>query len=100
MVPTHVVKPKQKLLRTLLQVGKLVANWTMILADCIATSLRAIEPNAECISFVIVDRIPIIPFFSVPPWRWSIMMPAPKQVMQAKRSHVIDHCFIRVEHQA
>src|SRR5262245_2189573 len=92
------MEPEQKLFRTLLKIRELLSHRRLILADCIAASLRPIESNPECIGLVIVNRIPIVTFFLVPPWRRPVMMSTPKEMMKSKRRHVIHDCFVRLEH--
>src|SRR6185369_817552 len=92
------MKPEQKLLRTLLKIRELLSHRQMILAHCAATSLRPIESNPERIRLVIVNRVPIVTLFLVPPGRWAIMMSTPKEMMQSKRRHVIHDRLMRLEH--
>ena len=99
MIPRHVVKPKQKLFRTLPDIRELPAHGQMILADCVATRLRPIKSDPGVVRLVIVNRIPIVTFLLVPPGRWSVMMSSPHQVMKAKRRHVIHDRIVRREHQ-
>src|SRR2546423_14834668 len=73
MVPRHMMKPKQKFFRTCLQVGKLLTHGRMILADCVAAGYCPVEAQPECVSLVIIDRIPVFARLRVPPGRWTIM---------------------------
>src|SRR6185369_11746660 len=93
-------KPEQKVFRTLLKIRELLSHRQMILTHCVAAGLRPIESNPERIRLVIVNRVPIVTLFLVPPGRWSIMMSAPKKMMKTKRRHVIYDRLMRREHQS
>src|SRR5437763_11034768 len=71
----------------------------MILADCVAAGFCPVEAQPECVSLVIIDRIPVFARLRVPPGCWTIMMSAPHQVMKTERSHVVDRGLMRSEHQ-
>src|SRR5262245_43359088 len=100
MVPGRVMKPDQKLFRASSQAGEPVTRWRMILANGIAASLRAIESQPAFVGAVVIGRIPVGPFFLVPPRRGAVMMPAPHNVMQPQRRHVIHQRLVRFEHHA
>src|SRR6185436_15730692 len=93
------MKPKQKLLGTTLQIRKLLPHPLLILTHCVAAAAGPIKSDPKCTSFVIVDRVPIVAFFLVPPRRWSVMMSSPHQMMESKRRHVIHDRLVRLEHQ-
>src|SRR5262245_60738401 len=48
---------------------------------------------------MIIDRIPVITLFCVPPWRGTVMMTTPHNMVQSKRSHIVDQCFVRSNHE-
>src|SRR5436309_3152564 len=98
MVPRDMMKPKQKFFRTGLQIRELLTHRRMILSDRVATGFCPVEAQPECVSLVIIDRVPILARLGVPPGRWTIMVPTPHQVMKTERSHVIDRRLMRPEH--
>src|SRR5215470_8233812 len=93
------MKPEQILFRALIYSSELPRDFRTILAHGVAPSLRPVESNPKRIRLVIVNRVPIVTFLRVPPRRWSIMMSAPKEMMQSKRRHVVHDCLMRLEHQ-
>src|SRR5438445_11138789 len=94
------MKPQQKLFGTRIQNREVFAHWLMILTYGTAPGLRAIESYSFGIGAVKVNRIPIIARLRVPPRRRTIMVTAPKKVMQPERRHVVDHGLVRLEHDA
>src|SRR5262249_31250075 len=89
MIPRDVMEPGQKLLRARAQVGEEVTRRRVILAYGIAPGLRAVEAKAAFVGAVIIGRVPIGAPLFLPPRRGAVMMPAPHNVMQPKRRHVI-----------
>src|SRR5713101_1034230 len=93
MIPSHMMKPQQKVLRTSIQVRKLIADRLMILTNGIAAGRGAVESDSFGVSTVVINRIPIIARLGIPPRSRTIMVTTPEKVMQPERRHVIDHSF-------
>src|SRR5260370_1802203 len=97
-IPRHMMKPQQKVLRTSIQVRKLIADRLMILANRIAAGRGAVESDSFGISTMVINRIPIIARLRIPPRSLTVVMAAPKKMVQSQRCHVIDHSFARLKH--
>src|SRR6188474_3410509 len=100
VIPWDVVKPEQKLFGTSLNISELLLDGQMILAHRVATCLRPIKPDAKRIRLVIVDWVPIVALFRIPPRRRPVVMSSPKEMMQTKRCHVVHNRIVRFEHQS
>ncbi len=84
------MEPKQKLLRTGVQVRKPIADRRMVLAQSVTPGSRAIKSDSAIVGAVEVNRIPVGARLRVPPRRWAIMMSAPHQVVQAQGRHIVN----------
>src|SRR5438105_3482743 len=89
VIPRHMMKPEQKLFGASGEVREAVAHFTVILAHGVAACFRAVKSEAAIIGAMVVNRILVLALLAVPPRSRAVMMPAPHNVMQTERRHII-----------
>src|SRR5262245_2462377 len=98
IIPRHVMKPQQVLFRAGLQITKTIAHNRLILTYRVASCGCPVKTDTTIIGTVVVNGVPIVSWFGVPPRSRTIMMFAPHDVVKPKRRHVVNQSFVRLEH--
>ena len=99
ILPREMMKPEQIDFRTAFHIGKLTADWFMILTHCITTCQGTIKPNPYCIRLMILRWRPVFPrSFGCPPRTRPIMFIRRKDVMQSQWHHIVYCHFMALQH--
>src|SRR5690606_34401305 len=81
-----------------LRVGELCLHFGRVLAQCIASGGRTVEPDATLVGLVIIYRGPVGTWFVFYPRPRAVVVAPPHKVVQAEWRHVVYRSFARMHH--